>query len=1089
MLEIMRASAGSGKTYRLARKYIELLLESKEKFAYRHILAVTFTNKATDEMKSRILKELHILATNPSDSGYYGYFVPSPFPSAAEIQKKSAVVLSDILHDYSAFAVSTIDRFFQQTLKAFSREIGQFASYQLELDKNSLVSESVDRILDSLTEDDSSLLTWLTDNVLEQIEQGERYSLDANLMDMAMRLKSQQREVAREKAGLISDEEYPKEKLMEIREICRKIATDFRVSVREKSRAVLSLMEDAGVNPADSNRAFLQSLYNYSELDDNEQIIAPSESFINKALDSNLWFAKSKAAKLRPLVYPFIEAPLEEFCALFDKEFKIYNTALIIDKQLYGLGVAGELDKAFKELMKEKNVLCIDDSNTILRDIIDGSDAPFVYEKLGVRYEHFLLDEFQDTANIQWANFSPLLHESDAKGGDNLIVGDVKQSIYRWRGSDWKLLNETVPQEFTGHREEVLDSNFRSLANIVNFNNLFFKTAAEMLERHCGGSGLSDIYSDVTQKVGRKAAAKGSVSLSFCDRDSELDRVLDAVQEVLTNGAKLSEIAVLVRSNAIGESVAMHLIDNGIPVMTDDSLRVKTAITVRRLVSLLSYADNPNDTVNAYLAESMNITLSDSCISLVDMVESLFRSLKEKDEEALWKGESMHIQSFMDYVCDYVSQNGNNLRGFLKYWEGENPSISSASSGESVRIMTIHKSKGLVFPYVIIPFVESVNLYKSGKYWCAPALGSSPLKDVAEGVYDVNLSKSSEDTLFSEDYRKEYFLQMVDNINTIYVAMTRAALGMHLIAKTPSAKCLKAIDAGNLSQFSDFSQILYWYAVSSSGMDVLGNEELLPPFEVQRTVTEEEYERFDIGDMVDFGMCRKQDVADVEIFPIDSDDELPSIALKPSEGEPVAKERGRLKNTPEASDIFSEEGETGIAASKRIKGVVLHDILARVKYAEDLDDAVNQALLSGELTPKEAMEAAALLSERIASVADYGWFPDRISSIENSIFGESPGISNCISILNEVDIIDENGELHRPDRVIISDCKVKIIDYKFGEHCKSYERQLRRYAELYRKMGYQNVETYLWYVQKDEVVSVKLEKRDLYARQVHILFS
>ena len=217
MLEIMKASAGSGKTWNLAKKYIGLLLKSDDRYAYRHILAVTFTNKATDEMKSRILKELHLLAVSPSESGFRDVFVPSLFESDAELCRKARTVLHDMLHDYSAFAVSTIDKFFQQTLKAFSREIGQFASYQVELDKDSLVAESVDRILDSLTEDDDSLLAWLTSNVLEQIEQGGRYSLDANLLDMAKRLKSPQRQEVLEREGIDEEKICSKDHLVEVR--------------------------------------------------------------------------------------------------------------------------------------------------------------------------------------------------------------------------------------------------------------------------------------------------------------------------------------------------------------------------------------------------------------------------------------------------------------------------------------------------------------------------------------------------------------------------------------------------------------------------------------------------------------------------------------------------------------------------------------------------------------------------------------------------------------------------------------------------------------------------------------------------------
>ena len=1059
MLEIMKASAGSGKTYRLARKYISLLLQSKDRYAYRHILAVTFTNKATDEMKGRILKELHVLATRPQESDYHDHFVPAYFPSDSDLQKKAETVLSDMLHDYSAFAVSTIDRFFQQTLKAFSREIGQFASYQVELDKDSLVAESVDRILDSLTEEDSGLLSWLTDNVLEQIEQGGRYSMDANLLEMAKRLKSAQRQEVMEKSGVGADKEYPKEKLLEIREICRRVVSDFRTAVKDSARVALDIIEQAGVNPAESNRGFMKKLYQYSELEDGDAIEALPETFTSKALDHEQWFAKTKAAKLKPLVYPFLEAPLEDFCALFDKEFKVYNTAQILDGQLYGLGVAGELDKAFKELMKEKNVLCIDDSNTILRDIIDGSDAPFVYEKLGVRYEHFLLDEFQDTAGVQWSNFSPLLHESESKGGESLIVGDVKQSIYRWRGSDWKLLNDIVPDEFEGHKEEVLDTNYRSLANVVNFNNLFFKSAAAILDRMNGfekDGPMSVIYSDVRQMTGKKSSAKGSVSLTFCPKEDELKKVLEAVHEAQANGASLSEIAVLVRSNAIGEDVSMYLIDNDIPVITDDSLRVKSSITVRRLVSLMSFADNPQDTVNGYLAESLDIALPRECGSLVDMVEALFRELKTKDADGLWKGEALHIQSFMDHVQEYVSMNGNSLRGFLKYWDGENPSICSPSSGESVRVMTIHKSKGLDFPYVIIPFAENINLYKAGSYWCVPELEGTPLDGVADGVYDVTLSKASEDTLFAEDYRKENFLQQVDNINTIYVAMTRAALGMHVIAKTPSAKCLKAVEAGDTTQFADFSQMLYWFASASCGGDVPGNEELLPPFTVARTAAEDGAERFDAGEMVCFGEHRKHG-NETATFDISGHDELPSIALNPQPGDSDedVRERGRLKFTADALDFFSKDGETGVSASNRIKGVVLHDILAHVNVPEDLESAVRQAVQAGELTGSEADEAYGLLSERIAAAAGRGWFP-----------------SDADRILNEASLIDTDGQICRPDRVVIADGKVIIIDYKFGEHHRIYERQLKKYAGIWSRLGYEDVTSYLWYVHTDEVVKV-----------------
>ena len=1048
MIEIMKASAGSGKTYRLARKYISLLLESSDRYAYRHILAVTFTNKATDEMKERILKELHVLSVTPEKSDYHDHFVPSVFPSDTELRQKAETVLHDILHDYSAFAVSTIDRFFQQTLKAFSREIGQFASYQVELDKDSLVAESVDRILDSLTEEDGSLLSWLTENVLEQIESGGRYSMDANLLDMARRLKSPQRKEAAEAAGIDPDAVCTKDKLIQIRNLCRELTGRFRKEVKDKAERVLEVLTLTDVKPEETARGFLKALYKYAELKDTDQVEPPTDAFMRNASDSDRWFAKAKAKTLLPKVLHVLEGPLDDFCELFGREYDVYNTACILDGQIYGLGVAGELERTFSELMKEKNVLCIDDSNTILRDIIDASDAPFVYEKIGVRYDHYLLDEFQDTARVQWQNFSPLLKESESKGGDNLIVGDVKQSIYRWRGSDWKLLQDSIPEEFPGHRQEVLHTNYRSLSNIVGFNNAFFKAAAGVLDFMAGheeGKGpLAGIYSDVEQKVSKAGKAPGNVSLTFCPKDDELQKVLDAVMEAMASGARPSEIAVLVRSNAAGEDVASYLIDNGIAVMTDDSLRVKGSITVRRIVSLMSLVENPADTVGRYLADSLDISAPEDCTSLTDMAEALYRSIRDNDPEQMWKGEVLHIQSFFDHLQDYVNSNGNSLRGFLKYWEDENPSISSPSSGECVRVMTIHKSKGLAFPYVIIPFVENVTLYKAGNHWCTPKFEGTPLAGVADGVYDVSLSKSSMRTLFADEYKIENYLQQVDNLNIVYVAMTRPALGMHLIACIPPDKCLSALDSDDLTQFSDFSQILYWFA--SSGL-----------LKGMKKTSDDESVRFDVGDIVDFSSFRKDEATEAGDFPMGEYGEYPSIPLNPFAGDEQTdvRERGRLKFSADSIDFFSEEGDAGIAASNRIKGVVLHDILSRIYVESDLESSVDEALACGDVTDEESGQILELLRERLKTARNRGWLS----------YGRG-------KVYNETGIIGTDGKIYRPDRVLVDGSNVIIVDYKFGEHYHEYEKKLRKYAELWRKMGYEDVTTFLWYVHSDEVVEV-----------------
>lgn len=1050
MLQLLKASAGSGKTYSLARQYIELLLKNADRYAYRHILAVTFTNKATDEMKSRILKELHIMSSAPAESDYKDYFVPSVFQSVAQMQEKAQRVLHDILHDYSAFAVSTIDRFFQQALKAFSREIGHFSSYQVELDKDSLVAESVDRVLDSLTEDDSGILSWLTSNVLEQIESGERYDLDANLKSMAFRLMHPQRQDVLEASGMDADVLCSKERLALIRKRCREIMSAFRTSLKQKARAALDILEQAQVNPKDSSYGFLMALYDFVDLPDNAKVEKPSNSFFMRAADSELWFSKAKSNKLLPLVYPLLESPLNDFCSLWDKEYRVYNTASILDDQIYGLGVASELSKTFSELMKEKNVLCLDDSNVLLRKIIDDSDAPFIYEKLGVRYEHFLLDEFQDTSQVQWQNFRPLLQNSQSQGFGNLIVGDVKQSIYRWRGSDWKLLDRVIPTEFSECAKKVLDTNYRSLANIVNFNSSFFSEAAEALNDQIlaqlpsgfvNGS-ISDIYADVGQKVSKKDKPGGNVKFSFCKDNDQLSEILAEIDRARQAGARYSDIAILVRSNDSGEKVATFLIGNSIPVVTDDSLKVKNSLTVRQLVSLMSYLDNPDNTVASYLADVLKVEMTDGTTSLIDMAESLFRCILKSDEEQQWKGELLHIQSFMDCLSEYVSSNGNNLRGFLNFWETENPSISSPASSDSIRIMTIHKSKGLDFPYVILPFAENIIMYKGSGQWSIPVLEGTPLEGIAEGVYDVTLNKSSVDTLFAEDYRQETFLQCVDNMNILYVAMTRAALGMHIIAKVPSAKFLSAISNNKALEFTDFSQVLFWYLNRHRTDEGFAFDE------------DDQKYWFELGQMARFDELRKTVLTDVQEFPIAEGLEFPSIPLNSSVSDDAAdtdvRIRGRLKFSADSLDFFKDD-EAGLSASSRIRGIVLHDILSQVKVPEDIPGAIAEAEQKGLLTAQEASVAGTLLKRAVDSVKRFGWF-DPLVKVS----------------FNEVSIIDTDGHMYRPDRVIVNDDKVMIVDYKFGHPERKYERQVRQYMDIWRRMGHSDVEGYIWYVDEPD---------------------
>ena len=1028
MIKILKASAGSGKTFNLAKTYIRLLLQDEDPTAYRHILAVTFTNKATDEMKGRILKELHKLSTDPGASKYTKDFVPSLLPSSEALKKKAEDVLFNILHDYSAFAISTIDRFFQQTLKAFSKEIGQFASYQVELDKDSLVRESVDRILDSLTEDDKSLLGWLSDSMMDQLEQGRRFNLDGSLSDMAKRLKSDEHRTVVEKYGIDEEKVYSKDNLARMKARFREVVASYIKGLKSAAKEVEEAFAANGISPYETSSHFLDNvLAKFAALDSRSSLPDLTEAFRRRAGDFGSWFKQADQKR-----YAHLEGALApsvaRFVSTYDDGLKTYNTARILLGQTNDLGIASELSDEFRKLLKEKNVLSLDDSNQILRGIIDGSDAPFIYEKLGVRFEHFLLDEFQDTSKVQWENFKPLIANSDSGNFENLLVGDVKQSIYRWRGSDWKLMAREVAEEFPQAREDSLKGNWRSLENIVRFNNSFFRYASGELDRIYGDGGgirVSSIYGGEGpdgQEVMTDDPAEGLVEAIFCPGDAQNRHILETIRKVLDSGALPGDITVLVRNNQEGSEIASYLMEEGLDVISDDSLHLKSSFMVRKLVSLVSSVKNPDDTIGSYLAQEAGLDAGNvSYHSLTDLCEQLLRLMQKNEAPQAMKDETLYIQSFMDYVQDHVASNGNALDAFLKAWDEADPKVSSPSDVNAIRVMTIHKSKGLEFPYVIFPYSEKVTLFRAHPSWTVPKVEGTPLEGIGNAAFDVTLSPGSADTLFESDYRQELFLQYIDNINTYYVALTRASKGMTIISDIAARK--ENCFAGMLREYLEWN----------------GDGE---GFSEERDESGEETV-FRKGSMYDFSTLERKDT-DI----LGREPGFPSFPLNPEGPGDEGTERGRLRITADAADFFTGEGMA--RAEARHNGTVLHDILSRVKVPSDLGPAVWQSVRDGDLDPDRMDEVERMLSERIASKGP--WFPE----------------SGAV-ILNETSLFDADGREWRPDRVVIKDGKVVVVDYKFGEHNPGYRAQVARYAAIYRRLGYKDVSTAIWYVPTDEV--------------------
>lgn len=952
MIKILKASAGSGKTYALAKEYISLLTG---KYAYRHILAVTFTNKATAEMKSRILKFL----SESSD-------------------KNEREMLRDILHDYSAFAVSTIDKFFQQALKAFAREIGQVADYQIDLDKDSLIREAMDRILDSLTRKDTEILDWMQRSVATDLSQGKRVNIEESLYEMGGRLMMQ---------GAGSTDElqkrFSKKNLQTIRANCEQIIGDFTDELNAAAKDVV-------VSKANSVKQLAPYLKGFKTW----EMIPQCKATLMKEADGSV------------------------FCdLLFGKRYTWYCTAWLLRDMSFSLGLAGEFYRSYRELLKEKNVMVLDESNVILKDIIAGSDAPFVYEKMGVRYENFLIDEFQDTSNIQWENFRPLLKESDANDHKNLIVGDVKQSIYRWRDSDWTLLDHKVNEDFPLAKVELKQENRRSLKNIVNFNNAFFEFASRI-------AGHPGLYADVRQKIMTDDAREGLVRVSFCGKDEQISKVRESIADAVSAGARYGEITVLVRANAEGSTIANALIQDGIPVVSDDSLNLKSSKILRKLTGILANHENPDDKINSYLARTEAVEFPDEFHSLTDLCEVLLRQLRESSPED-FEGETLYIQAFMDDLREWCASNGNELREYLHHWNDAKLTISSPEGTDAVRVITIHKSKGLEAPYLIFPYAHKVDFYKAGWQWCNLDTDGTPFIPEAAGSYPVYLSGSAENTLFADALHKEQGMQKVDNLNVFYVALTRAKKCLHVIAQEPSKKFRESMDGA--PEYGDFSQVLYKFC---GGMD-----------------------EYRLGSMYDFAAAAKEkaeketeEKADAGAESVQMDFPYSYLSI------PVGN---RLRVSADASDFFGEDGAVGPAASARRNGIVLHSILSGVQVAGDLRGAVDEAIFAGRLSPEEGEDAFRLLQQRIEAHKD--WFAEKG--------------------LNETSVFDANGEGRRPDRVIIRGNDVTVIDYKFGDSTPKsdarYSKQVREYMDIFRSIGYENVSGSVWYVVTDKLVTLQ----------------
>ncbi len=1081
MLNVYRASAGSGKTYLLTENYLRLLFQEQTNFD--NVLAVTFTNKATEEMKERIISQLYVLAHYTAESDFCKKLQEEFKLSIQELQNKSFSILKAILHNYSKYNVSTIDHFFQQTMRAFTREIGLQGGYNIELDQDKVLIKAVDILLDSLNKPEyKDLLNWLILFANDKIESGKDWNIRKDLLGLSKELF--QEEYKRNSDKILEFTSDKKNLEAYIQEL-KVIKNEFEDRLVHIGKEGLEIMYTHNLKPELFAGKSRSPFFHFEKWSKGE-IKPPTATFIKLVDNLPKWCAAKTdsqiSADIESAYINGLNALVIEVIEHFENS-PAYISTIETLRYIYTVGILSDIDRQLRNYCKDQNILLISDTTELLTKIIDGSDNPFIYEKLGTHIQHFMIDEFQDTSGMQWDNFKPLLTDAIAQGQDNLIVGDVKQSIYRWRSSDWMLLHKHIRSFASGQREDhVLNTNWRSAANVIGFNNSFFSIAANLLQDKYNqkisdpDNTIREAYDDICQYISpRKKDFAGHVRIDFIDpehpdnlpesddpdaplkkwNDIALERLPETIKSFQDHGYSLSDIAILVRTGREGAAVAQCLLDykasNNDPrysfdVISNDSLYISQSESVRTIISFMKFllephspilqtlsaynmltnlkGSSPDDALREYFYHTDNVgklfqelfsqeLSSIRSLPLFEMTEKIISLITSPEDMS----DKVYLQAFQDLVLEFMSSQAADLSAFILWWDerGVSKTISSPDSQEAIRIITIHKSKGLGFKAVVIPFVSwkiDQEPFKTKIIWCQPQL--EPFNGIP--LVPVRYGEKLLDTIYSKEYLHEKLQTYIDNLNIAYVAFTRAEEEMVMFAPKPSKP----------EECNDVASLLYsaveWANPVPSDMPML---DLQGEFDPATLV-------FEAGTWVDTKAKNKNTNGQISL------DHYPSIDPK-----------DRLQLRLHGKGYFNDRQE-------RIYGNLMHEILSSVKYPEEIEEAVRYAASQGTILQAEVTT----LSERIHKLLEQ-------DPIIRSWFDSDA------QIYNETEILVSEGSFLRPDRIVVVDGMTYVIDYKFGHvERNSYVDQVSQYMALLHQMGFQNIVGYIWYVELQKIQKI-----------------
>lgn len=1110
-LTVYRASAGSGKTFTLAVEYISLLVKDPEN--YQHILAVTFTNKATQEMKMRILSQLYGIANSlQSSQQYFNKVKEKTNMPDAVIRNNARAALTLLIHRYNNFRILTIDAFFQQVLRNLAHELGQTANLRVDLNNEEITEKAVDQMIESL-EKGQPVLQWISTYINNSIEDDNGWNIIGKIKTFGTNIFKDfyKAHEANLKEQLSNADDF---KVYET--TLRKRRNDIRKTFNSKAKSILNEIKNANLDIPSNYRS---GLYKYLT----DSAIAPLtnkplKAGVLKANESPQNWTSSKCAKadkqqIQTLAAEVLSAQLSELIAYNDDNWNEFQSIQLTLSHLSELRLLHAIADAVDNLTKDTNRFMLSNTQALLKELIADSDTPFIFERIGARLKHVMIDEFQDTSTIQWQNFQVLLANCMAQElSQNLIVGDIKQSVYRWRQGDWGILNN-IEKSFAHQkiRLETLDYNYRSEKRIIDFNNAFWEqcvanTAKEVAQDDAEKAEIvQKAYEDVAQKT-HKTTENGFVKISLYPsksmKEAVLEELIETIKELFNNGyggKNQSKIAILVRSKSNIQDIVNALLQsfgNEINIVSDEAFRLDASLSVNIIVSAMHLLTHPDDVltrgklVKLYNQEVLKKPLTDTDLlvsinesnnidtknidkkerrklateqqmaklnsqlppeyvanrelllglPIVDLVDKLFMLFGLDQLE----GQSSYICTLYDTLNDFLKDHTADIDDFINEWENSLSSKTIQSDEiEGIRIMTIHKSKGLEFDNVIIPFCNW-EMEKKGTLWCETKNKPAPYNKLPLLPIDFSRDKLI-GTVFEDDYKEEHFQNIVDNLNLLYVAFTRASKNLFVFGlrqgKTTLDNIAKGTPPGNRS-----------YAIELALRQVseqLQGSSLSFPDDIGSEI------HFEYGTLVPETHEKEHAVAD-NPFLIKPDKHIVSIATYP--------QAATFKQSNKSIEFVKGEDVDPSDRTRYIKiGNVLHQLFSTIYTTADIPTRLNELEQQGIIYNDEITSAQlrTRIEDAITNPQVQEWFSKRWQ------------------LYNECTILEYNKdtnemEEHRPDRVMTDGKEFVVVDFKFGKEREEYKKQVQQYMEILIRMGHKKVSGYLWYVVKNNVVEVNI---------------